>query len=228
MARGAKNQKTSKSENTKRHIVTSFLALMADKPWEKISVIEICRTAEITRGTFYQYFGDIYDLMEQLENSLLTDLKSRFDALPARADARCRVEDFLTKYNYAPPEAFLAWFGFCRDHRDAMMALLDRKNGDTYFVKKLKALLLRTIGQLMDADGLPNDDLRSHFLTVFTELHLLAAKTWLDSESAGGEGEFLSVDDIVNILNTMRVGGQYLTWCRCMDPDYERKMSPRK
>lgn len=209
MARGTINQKTNKSANTKRHIVTSFLCLMEEKPWEKISVIEICRKADITRGTFYQYFGDIYDLIEQLEHNLLTDLGERFSKIPKNNGSHCRIEDFLTRYNYAPPASFTIWFEFCRDHRDAMMMLLDRRNGDPYFVKKLKAILKESIENVMEDDGAANDDLRAHFLNVFMELHILSAQTWLSSTD---EDEYLSVDDIVNLLNTMRVGSGYLSY----------------
>ena len=216
MARGKENQKTSKSENTKRHIISSFLKLMDEKPWEKITVIEICRSAEITRGTFYQYFGDLYDLVEQLEHSLLEDLSARLSSLPGASGPHCRAEDFLTKYDYEPPQSFLIWFEFCRDHSDAMMALLDRRNGDAYFVKKLKTVLKDSIEQVMERDRTANDELRSHFLKVFMDLHILAAQTWLESEEKDGEDEagYLSVDDIVNLLNTMRVGSAYLNYCR--------------
>ena len=148
MARGTVNQKTNKSENTKRHIVSTFLDLMGEKFWEKITVIEICRKAQITRGTFYQYFGDIYDLLEQLEHALITDLTARLGKVQRSSGPHCRTGEFLTSFNCEPPASFLIWFEFCRDHRDAMMALLDRKYGDTYFVKKLKGILRTSIEQV--------------------------------------------------------------------------------
>ena len=224
MARGTESQKTNKSANTKRHIVSAFLSLMEDKHWEKISVIEICRKAEITRGTFYQYFGDIYDLVEQLEHSLITDLSARLGKIPKNKGCHFRTEDFLTRYDYTPPASFLIWFEFCREHRDAMMMLLDRKHGDTYFVKKLKVILKESIENVMEGDGTANDDLRSHFLNVFLELHLLAAQTWLTTD----DEEYLSIDDIVNLLNTMRVGSGYLSYRRAIDSDFETRMSLKK
>lgn len=223
MARGTASQKTHKSENTKRHIVSSFLLLMEEKPWDRISVIEICRKADITRGTFYQYFGDIYDLVEQLEHSLLADLKERFSGVPRHVYSKSRPEDFLTKFDYSPPASFLTWFAFCRDHRDAMMALLHTQNGDPYFIKKLKTILRESIETDMDRDGTANDYLRSHFLTVFMELHILSARTWLESRE---QEDYLSVEDIVNLLNTMRVGSVYLSYKSVSDPSFEERMAP--
>ncbi len=222
MARdGGTTRKTAKSEQTKRHIVACFLTLMRSKPWDRISVIEICKAAEITRGTFYQYFGDIYDLMERLEQSLLEDLKNRYAQCRNDGYVNWPAESFLTKFNYSPPPMFLEWFCFCREHRDAMIGLLDRRFGDAYFVKKLTTILEDEITKMMDRDGTANDELRKHFVHVFTELHLLSAQTWLESEE---EEDYLSVDDIVNLLNTMRVGGKYLSWKRQCDPDFDKIM----
>lgn len=214
MSKNGVSHKTQKSAQTKNHITGAFLALMQSKKWDKISVIEICRKAEITRGTFYQYFGDIYDLMEQLEQVLLEDLQAGYAAcLPKKQ--LISPEQFLEKFDDSPPQIFTAWFEFCQKHQKAMLPLLDRKYGDTYFVKKLKGVIRKHIEEMMDCEGTAKDELRAHFLEVFVELHLLSVQTWLSSD----EEEALNVDDIVNLLNTMRVGSMYLTWKRSVDAD---------
>lgn len=215
-----KTQKSSRSHQTKQHIIFSYLALIRGKKWDKISVIEICKKAEITRGTFYQYFGDIYDLMEQLEGELLEELKAKYHVCAQKQRTIIAKGDFPKRFDYTPPQSFLTWFDFCRNHREAMLSLLDRKYGDTYFVKKLKTILRENVEMMMDSEGTARDELRTHFMEVFVELHLLSVQTWLSSENE----EFLSVDDIVNLLNTMRVGSMYLTWKRNTDPEFEKKM----
>jgi hypothetical protein len=54
------------------------------------------------------------------------------------------------------------------------------------------------------------------------ELHILAAQSWLENEDENESP--ISVEDIVNLLNTMRVGSQYLTYKRYTDPNFEKKM----
>lgn len=200
--------KTQKSIQTKQQIIRSYLSLVRSKKWDKISVIEICKKAEVTRGTFYQYFGDIYDLMEQLEQMLLEELKRRYRACaPVRQSVR-DPEKFPEQFDCAPPEIFLVWFEFCREYREAMVPLLDRKFGDTYFVKRMKVVIQEYVESMMDSEGVAKDELREHFVRICVELHLLSAQTWLSS----GTEDFLSIDEIVNLLNTMRVGSMFLTW----------------
>lgn len=200
--------KTQKSIQTQQQIICSYLQLIRSKKWDKISVIEICRKAEVTRGTFYQYFGDIYDLMEQLEQKLLEDLKARYAACPKIRYSAKDLEQFPEQFDCAPPEIFLIWFEFCKKYRAAMLALLDRKYGDTYFVKRLKDIIREQIRSMMDREGIAKDELREHFIKICVELHLLSAQTWLSTDTE----EFLSIDEIVNLLNTMRVGAMFMNW----------------
>ena len=55
---------------TKQAIRDGFLRLLAEKPIEKISVTEICREADINRGTFYAHYSDPYELKRSLEDQL--------------------------------------------------------------------------------------------------------------------------------------------------------------
>ena len=80
---------------------------------------------------------------------------------------------------------------------------------------------------MMDADGQPNDELRSHFVKIFSEMHFLAARSWLESD----EPDFLSVQEIVSLLNTMRIGAAYLSYKNATTPDFDTKIplpSPSK
>lgn len=215
-----KKQRLAKSEQTKLRIIDVFLELIHEKKWDKITVKELCFATEITRGTFYQYFNDIYDLMEQIEDTLITDLNRRYQLLPPKRPGLFPPELFETKYNYAPPQELFVWFDFCQDQPKAVSALLDSRNGDGYFVKKLKGILNEQINHIMNYDGMPRDSLREHFTKIFIELHFMAARTWLDSK----EEDFLSVREIINLLNTMRVGAGFLSNKQMTSPDFEEKM----
>lgn len=55
-----------RTKYSKRMIRESLFELMKEKPINKISVTEICKTADVNRSTFYSYYTDIYDLHEKI------------------------------------------------------------------------------------------------------------------------------------------------------------------
>ena len=61
-------------KKTKSSIINAFLELRSKKELEKITVKELCETAQINKSTFYTHYQDIYDLSEQLEDELVTSL----------------------------------------------------------------------------------------------------------------------------------------------------------
>jgi AcrR family transcriptional regulator len=220
------NGKIAKSEQTKKKITQTYLNLIENKKWDKITVKELCSNADITRGTFYQYYSDIYELMEQIQTRLINDLINRYDSSGTMLRANYRLEDFVEKYDYEPPQAFVVWYEFSQENKEAIHALLNLTNGDIYFEKKLKTIIGRYINVMMDNDGLPRDELRNYFVNACSELHLFSVRAWLDKDDA----EFVSVLDIVNLLNTMRVGASYLTYKRgTAKPEFKEKINiPRE
>ncbi|MGO4374933.1 TetR/AcrR family transcriptional regulator, partial [Paenibacillus sp. MCAF20] len=63
------------TEKTRQKFVEVFCELYSQKPIEKISVQEIANKSGFNRSTFYQYFTDIYELLDSVENDLLNDIK---------------------------------------------------------------------------------------------------------------------------------------------------------
>ncbi len=213
------NTKKPKSEQTKQNIIDTYLKLIPVKGWDKVSVKELCAQANITRGTFYQYYSDIYDLMEQIENALLDDINHYYNVATQQQPTSYSTGKFEDNFDYAPPQLMTAWFKFCKKNKNAISIMLDSKHSDVYFMKKLKNILSEHINQMMDNDGLPDDTLRSYFTKLLIEMHFLAARYWLEEEN------LLSTTDILNLLNTMRVGANYLHYFQSTRPDFDIKMN---
>ena len=66
---------------TKMFIKQSLTELLKTKPLKKITVKEICEKAEINRATFYKHYLDVYDLLDQIENQLIEELKQALKAV---------------------------------------------------------------------------------------------------------------------------------------------------
>lgn len=69
---------------TRTRIMNAFWELYKEQRIEKISIGAIMRSASLNRGTFYEYFTDIYDLLEACEERLLGSLSDKAEAYFAR------------------------------------------------------------------------------------------------------------------------------------------------
>lgn len=65
----------------KAQIETSLLNLMMQQSYQNITVVDICREADIPRRTFYHYFGSKEDVLESLIETLMQQcfLEGTFD-----------------------------------------------------------------------------------------------------------------------------------------------------
>lgn len=60
-------------EHTKENIKSAFWNLYKEKQIGKITVSELCKIAGYHRSTFYEYYQDIYDVLEEIESELITE-----------------------------------------------------------------------------------------------------------------------------------------------------------
>lgn len=68
------NKRTEITAQTKQNIIDAFWDIYCEKRIEKITVKEVSHKAGYNRGTFYEYFTDVYDVLDLIENSLIPSL----------------------------------------------------------------------------------------------------------------------------------------------------------
>lgn len=57
---------------SKKMLKDALVDLLQEKPLSKISVLEICESAQINRTTFYKYYGSQLDLLNDIESDFLS------------------------------------------------------------------------------------------------------------------------------------------------------------
>lgn len=73
-----KNNKTDpRARYTQSVIRKSLLKLLAQKPLKNVTVAEVCREAQVTRGTFYNHYYDVFDVYASIENDFFEEIKTR-------------------------------------------------------------------------------------------------------------------------------------------------------
>ena len=64
---------------TKKGIHQALLHLLQNKPLTHIKVTELCKAANINRGTFYFHYEEVGDVFAELYEEIMIDLKASYD-----------------------------------------------------------------------------------------------------------------------------------------------------
>ena len=84
-----KSKKTDRrTRYTRQTIKDTFLEELKNKPFSKITVTEICKKADLNRGTFYLHYYDVDDVLNDIFEDFLSDTSSVLDHVlcPGRPD----------------------------------------------------------------------------------------------------------------------------------------------
>lgn len=65
-------------KKTLQAIKNAFLQLLRVKNLEQITVKELCHVAQISKGTFYLHYHDLFDLRDQLQRDVIGKMLSIF------------------------------------------------------------------------------------------------------------------------------------------------------
>lgn len=84
------NNKRKKASQIK--IQNTFIELLQSKDIEEISVTDICHIANLNRSTFYANYIDIYDLVEKMEEKMVSDFEELYDE---EIEKKFNSNDFL-------------------------------------------------------------------------------------------------------------------------------------
>ena len=106
--------------NTKKKLTNTLLTLMNNKPLKEITVLELCKEANINRTTFYKYYEDIDDLVFKIEESLLSELKNNINDIK---------RNYLLTYTNKIIEEISS-------HKEIYINLLS-ENGDHTFLRRI-------------------------------------------------------------------------------------------
>lgn len=125
------------TEQTRQNLIEAFWSFYTTKRIEKITVKEITNKAGYNRGTFYEYFQDVYEVLEVIENHSLPTL----DELPP-----------LVEVNSNKPAFINSFMGLYQEKYKYYNILLG-DNGDPAFQRKLKNSLKSSIIQALENKG---------------------------------------------------------------------------
>lgn len=141
------------SRKTKKLIKKVFAEMLSEKrELGKIAVRELCQRADISRGTFYSHYDDIYGVAEDYENEMI---ETFFDT--AKLYESKNIMDFIDSI-----------FEFIRQNNENYR-LLCRSNDILFAAKKLTPLATEKLVELCHADPRIHD---KRFLALSLQVFL--------------------------------------------------------
>ena len=86
------------TERTKQNLIEAFWSIYLTKRIEKITVKEITNKAGYNRGTFYEYFQDIYEVLEVIEDISLPTLDELPPVIDVNTNSHILINSFMELY----------------------------------------------------------------------------------------------------------------------------------
>ena len=174
---------------TREKLIQAFWSLYCEKKIEHINIKEITDKAGYHRSTFYEYFVDIYDVLDQLEDMLLQYIEMN---VISRLDSE--LDDNLS-IGLAQNIANIY------DVKGEYLSVLLGENGDPNFLKKVKALMLPV---LTDTFGLSGKEIHTSYIFEFATSGIFATVThWYKN------GKNLPSQELAGLVRSMLISGVF-------------------
>lgn len=175
------NKQPEITDKTRQTFVNVFCDLYSQKPIEKISIQELANKSGYNRSTFYQYFTDIYALLDFVEESVL---KSIHEEMASRKLSTHTFQDALQ----------------CLENSEEISVLkaLLGDYGSVHFVERLKREIPfeRLIGDF------PTNEILAPYLIEFYISTLISLfRLWIRNDKD------LSSEELIKLINSLFANG---------------------
>lgn len=152
------NKAESKYFNTAVKFDAALLLLLEKKPFEYITVSEICKMAGVNRSTFYLHYENMHDLLEEATQRVIDRFVSCFSI-----DAHSVIGRFsdceLSELNFIHENYLYPYLSFIRENRHLFSTVL--RQPMTFKTDKLfERLFDHVFNPILDRFHYPQDERR--------------------------------------------------------------------
>lgn len=158
------------SNITRRALSASLKELMQEKPFEKISVADICQKCQMNRQSFYYHFKDKYDLVNWIfDNEFI---------------AFAKESEFADQWAFL--DALCFYFYKNRDFYRRVLAVKGQNSFSEHFRDFLHPVLARRIGEIL------NDVYVQEFhINFYSDALICTLERWLSDKNSMQPSELI-------------------------------------
>ncbi|MGN1060768.1 MAG: TetR/AcrR family transcriptional regulator [Candidatus Coproplasma sp.] len=144
------NRSESKFKHTADKMDGALISLLESKEFSEISIMDICRKANVNRSTFYAHYDNVYDLLRETHRNMINNFldECNFDSPVDISDKSVTADDL----NFVTPEYLLPYLKYVRKHKRLCKIYADNartfevENIDNYMIDALFAPIYARYG----------------------------------------------------------------------------------
>lgn len=171
----------SKYFNTAVKFNKALLSILEEKPFEYITVSEICKKAGVNRSTFYLHYENTCDLLEETVQYVLDTLFSYFPTETKIITQRllhCGLQELV----FITPEYLTPYLIFVKENQQIFKTII-RHSGTMNFDAVYKKLFLRIFDPILSRFHFPEKE-RSYVMKFYLSGITAIVLEWLSNDCA--------------------------------------------
>ena len=185
------NHNDRRVKRTKKALHDALLTLLNEKSINEITVTELTSLADVNRATFYFYYTDLIDMLQQIQN----EAYESFSAVVKKASVEVSTIDGFTEY----AERLLL---FCEEN-EALVRFIVNNDVNSRLYTYIRELLLTNAPDTKKIFGESNP---AKYLSNFVITAMIGiCIDWLD------DGMKVSAHDLAKLCANVYINGSYKT-----------------
>lgn len=185
------NKAESKYFNMAVKFDKALLSLLEQKPFEYITISEICEKACVNRSTFYLHYENTCDLLQEATQHILDSFLSYF-SVDTKSIAYRLADCDLQELVFVTPEYILPYLNFIKDNRQIFRTSIQQL-GTMNFEGVYERMFLYVFNPILSRFHFPEKE-RSYVMKFYLSGITAIVIEWLDNDCAD------SVENIIKII----------------------------
>jgi AcrR family transcriptional regulator len=162
---------------SKKVMIDAFLMLLQEKPLNKITVTDICKEADINRGTFYSYYNDPFDLMRSIEEEMIEKMMS---TITISGDES--LQNMLNEI-----------FNLILENKEFCKILFNEKNSSYVLSTLLNSAYEKKIEDIKKQFPMANETQLEYYFTYVTGGTIEIIRKWINDDMKIPAGEVIRI-----------------------------------
>lgn len=171
---------------TKNVIKESLIELLQSKEIHQVTVTDICKKADINRGTFYTHYKDAYDLFQSMEDELFDQILKYIQEIP--------VEEYNSLL-------LLNVLELIKENKDLCKVLFCNQRDSSILNRILLIVAQIDVSKVFNNSNLINATITNYYMRYSVGGCISIIETWLENDLPESPKELVQIINHINKVN---------------------------